>query len=97
MKYNVNEKLIELNKLEMNYSRYVVNCDNIYSWACDTYNTEKPTDKQLESICEYPLNYSDYYRNIKVIDSMQKKIIKDLKDNHNVNVEYNGDIYIIVQ
>ena len=48
MKYNVNEKLIELNKLEMSYSRYVVNCDNIYSWAYDTYNTEKPKDKQLE-------------------------------------------------
>ena len=66
----------------------MTNLDNIYDWACDQYNTEKPTAEQLESICEYELNYSDYEKITNQIVSKMQKLIKKLPE-----LEYDGDLY----
>tara|TARA_R100000315_G_C5181846_1_gene105514 strand:- start:219 stop:572 length:354 start_codon:yes stop_codon:yes gene_type:complete len=79
-----------LNDLEYKYQHYITNLDNIYAWACDQYNTEKPTAKQLESICEYPQNYSDYDKITDQLVSKMKKIIKQLPE-----LEYDGYCYRI--
>ena len=78
----------ELNDLEYKYQHYMTNLDNIYDWACDQYNTEKPTAEQLESICEYELNYSDYEKITNQIVSKMQKLIKKLPE-----LEYDGDLY----
>ena len=90
------KKINKLNNLEAKYQHYEVNCDNIYEWAKQIYNVEKPTDKQLDSIDEYPLNYSDYYKNVKVIGKAQKNIINELKENDNIEVEFDGYRYTII-
>lgn len=90
MNNEIKNNLHRLNDLEGKYQHYITNLDNIYAWACDQYNTEKPTAKQLESICEYPQNYSDYDKITDQLMSKIKKIIKQLPP-----VEYNGDCYRI--
>ena len=64
--------------------------------AKQRYNVEKPTDEQLDSIDEYPLNYSDYYKNVKVIGKAQKNIINELKENDNIVVEFDGYRYTTI-
>ena len=78
----------ELNDLEYKYQHYMTNLDNIYAWACDQYNTQMPTAKQLESICEYPQNYSDYEYITDNISSRMQKLIKKLPE-----LEYDCDLY----
>ena len=90
MNNEIKNNLQNLNYLEDQYQYYMTNLDNIYYWACDQYNTEKPTAKQLESICEYPQNYSDYKKITNQIASSMKKVMKQLPE-----LEYDGDCYRI--
>lgn len=84
------DRLQRLNDLEDKFQYYTTNLDNIYAWACDQYNTDKPTAKQLESICEYPLNYSDYEKIVMQIHYKQIEIRHKLPP-----VEYDGNCYRI--
>ena len=90
MNNEIQNNLDRLNDLEEKYQYYITNLDNIYAWACDQYNTEKPTAKQLESICEYPQNYSDYDKITDQLVLKMKKIMKQLPP-----VEYDGYCYRI--
>jgi hypothetical protein len=90
MNNEIQNNLYRLNDLEGKYQYYMTNLDNIYAWACDQYNTQMPTAKQLESICEYQLNYSDYEKITDQISSKMQKLIKKLPE-----LEYNGACYRI--
>jgi len=90
MNNEILNNLHNLNDLEEKYQYYMTNLDNIYAWACEQYNTEMPTAEQLESICEYRLNYSDYEYITDQISSKMQKLIKKLPE-----LEYNGDCYRI--
>ncbi len=89
-------KIHKLNDLEAKYQHYETNTDNIWYWAKQRYNVEKPTDEQLNSIDEYPLNFDDYAKNCDVIGKAQKKIINDLKENDNIEVEFDGYCFRII-
>lgn len=90
MNNEIQNNLYRLNDLEGKYQYYITNLDNIYDWACDQYNTQMPTAEQLESICEYELNYSDYEKITDQISSKMQKLIKKLPE-----LEYDGDCYRI--
>tara|TARA_R100001244_G_scaffold116996_1_gene87037 strand:+ start:239 stop:517 length:279 start_codon:yes stop_codon:yes gene_type:complete len=84
----IQDKLNKLNDLEDSYQYYETNLDNIYYWACEQYNTDKPTSKQLESICEYEQNYSDYSKLTGRIGCKIRELLEELP-----KVEYTGACY----
>tara|TARA_B100000965_G_C19083546_1_gene537350 strand:+ start:183 stop:530 length:348 start_codon:yes stop_codon:yes gene_type:complete len=94
-KKEVIDLVYRLNTLEGKYQHYMTNIDNIYAWACEQYNTDKPTAKQQESICEYPQNMSDYEKLTDKIAKKQKDIIANLGSNWAIEVEYDGWDYKI--
>jgi hypothetical protein len=90
MNNEIQNNLYILNDLEDKFQHYSNYCDNLYDWACSQYNTDQPTAKQLDSICEYPQNYSDYEKIMMQLHYKQIKIRHKLPP-----VEYDGNCYRI--
>ena len=87
----IQNKLNRLNDLQDKYQYYTINMDNIYYWAKERYNVQKPTSKQLESICEYEQNYSDYAKIVDKTWAKMKTLIDELP-----KVEYTGACYRLI-
>tara|TARA_R110001583_G_scaffold1109_2_gene9287 strand:+ start:304 stop:621 length:318 start_codon:yes stop_codon:yes gene_type:complete len=98
----INETLSKLNQWEAQLERYTINCDNLYVIAQERkahsklqaptqeqIDSVKVTDKELDAVHEYNLNYSDYY---KIVKNLEKLIAKTILDSEEVII-YDGGSY----